>query len=204
MYSWKLNSNLGNKQQYLRQKESLWGKILNISEYLTRHNISIQPIPNTPLFDQLPYILLPIPPVICTLKLKQHGYVQNIIFCLMQVGICGWGGVGTNSLLPPRELMVLWPNHTTSLPRRPHFHFLSVKNWPILFTLCSNKIAIFTPMKVHQYYKTTKKQRKRMTSLCHQLRCSSCDSINTFESRTICDNTIFIPMPGKKRCPHAA
>ena len=67
----------------------------------------------------------------------------------------------TNSLLPPRELMVLWPNHTTSLPRRPHFHFLSVKNWPILFTLCSNKIAIFTPMKVHQYYKTTKKNKEK-------------------------------------------
>ena len=71
----------------------------------------------------------------------------------------------TNSLLPPRELMVLWPNHTTSLPRRPHFHFLSVKNWPILFTLCSNKIAIFTPMKVHKYYKKQQKTRKRMTSL---------------------------------------
>ena len=110
---------------------------------------------------------------------------------------CKWefvgGGVGTNSLLPPRELMVLWPNHTTSLPRRPHFHFLSVKNWPILFTLCSNKIAIFTPMKVHKYYKKQQKTRKRMTSLCHQLWCAISNTLNTINTSTSCDNISLFP-----------
>ena len=52
----------------------------------------MQPIQNTPLFDQLHHILPTIPPVTCILKLRQHGYVQNMIFSLMQVGICGWGG----------------------------------------------------------------------------------------------------------------